>query len=128
MKSDWVKHEASYAIVEGKAITLSVAAFKYASLPSLYRGLHCGDLTTTLRGPTKLLERIKELSTEADRKAHSKLPETCAKTLYGRAGEMQKLIAAWDGGTTRLFAFDAIGGAGKTALGYHFVQGLKASG
>src|SRR5579864_8615259 len=30
-KSDWVKHEASYAIVEGKAITLSIAPFEYAS-------------------------------------------------------------------------------------------------
>ncbi len=58
----------------------------------------------------------------------SKLPDTFAKKLYGRDREMAKLVAAWDGGATRIFAFDAMGGAGKTALVYHFVQALKASG
>jgi hypothetical protein len=58
----------------------------------------------------------------------SKLPETFAAKLYGRDREMAKLIAAWDGAATRIFAFDAMGGAGKTALAYHFVQALKASG
>ncbi len=58
----------------------------------------------------------------------SKLPDTFATKLYGRDAEMAKLIAAWDGGATRIFAFDAMGGAGKTALVFHFVQALKASG
>jgi hypothetical protein len=58
----------------------------------------------------------------------SKLPSTFALKLYGRDQEMAKLVAAWDGGFTRIFAFDAMGGAGKTALVYHFVQSLKASG
>jgi hypothetical protein len=58
----------------------------------------------------------------------SKLPETYAKKLYGRDREMSALLQAWDDAGTRIFAFDAMGGAGKTALVYHFVQGLKASG
>ena len=58
----------------------------------------------------------------------SKLPDTYAKKLYGRDREMAALLAAWDGGLTKIFAFDAMGGAGKTALVYHFVQALKASG
>jgi hypothetical protein len=58
----------------------------------------------------------------------SKLPSTFALKLYGRDQEMAKLVAAWDGGFTRIFGFDAMGGAGKTALVYHFVQALKASG
>ena len=58
----------------------------------------------------------------------TKLPSTFADKLYGRDREMAALIQAWDGGQTRIFAFDAIGGAGKTALAYHFVQALKATG
>ncbi len=41
---------------------------------------------------------------------------------------MAALHKAWDEGRTKIFAFDAMGGAGKTALVYHFVQALKASG
>jgi hypothetical protein len=58
----------------------------------------------------------------------SKLPVTYAKKLYGREREMAALHKAWDEGRTKIFAFDAMGGAGKTALVYHFVQALKASG
>ncbi len=53
---------------------------------------------------------------------------TYAKKLYGREREMAALHKAWDEGRTKIFAFDAMGGAGKTALVYHFVQALKASG
>ena len=58
----------------------------------------------------------------------SRLPDTYAEKLYGRDSEMAELLKAWDDGQTRIFAFDAMGGAGKTALVYHFVQALKASG
>ena len=58
----------------------------------------------------------------------SKLPDTYARKLYGRDSEMAGLLQAWDGGQTRIFAFDAMGGAGKTALAYRFVRALKASG
>ncbi len=131
IKSDWVKREASYAIVEGKALTLCIAPFRYMSLPDVFRRLNCGDLDATFADPSKLVERYEEI--RASPRAHSridllKLPETFAKKLYGRETEMAKLIAAWDGGATRIFAFDAMGGAGKTALVYHFVQALKASG
>ena len=58
----------------------------------------------------------------------SRLPDTYAQKLYGRDGELAELLQAWDGGRTRLFAFDAMAGAGKTALVYRFAQALKASG
>ena len=57
----------------------------------------------------------------------SQLPNTYADKLYGREREMATLHKAWDEGRTKIFAFDAIGGAGKTALVYHFVQELKRS-
>lgn len=133
VKSDWVRHEASYAIVEGKALTLSIVPFQYATLPAIYRALNCGDLAATLADPSKLLERIAELSDPARCQAYSqidlsKLPQTFAKKLYGRDKEMADLFKAWDSGETKIFAFDAMGGAGKTTLVYHFVQALKASG
>ncbi len=58
----------------------------------------------------------------------SRLPDTYAEKLYGRDSEMAELLKAWDNGQTRIFAFYGMGGAGKTALVYHFVQALKASG
>ena len=58
----------------------------------------------------------------------SRLPDTYAEKLYGRDAEMAELLKALDDGHTRIFAFDATGGAGKTALVYRFVQALKASG
>ncbi len=58
----------------------------------------------------------------------SRLPDTYAEKLYGRDAEMAELLKASDDGHTRIFAFDATGGAGKTALVYRFVQALKASG
>ena len=128
-----MRHEASYAIVEGKALTLSIVPFQYATLPAIYRALNCGDLAATLADPSKLLERIAELFDPARCQAYSqidlsKLPHTFAKKLYGRDREMADLFTAWDNAKTKIFAFDAMGGAGKTALVYHFVQALKASG
>ncbi len=131
IKSDWVKHEASYAVVEGKALTLSIAPFEYKNLSSVFRGLNCGDLAATLADPSKLLDRYRELRAKPkdySRIDLSKLPVTYAKKLYGREREMAALHKAWDEGRTKIFAFDAMGGAGKTALVYHFVQALKASG
>jgi hypothetical protein len=131
IKSDWVKHEASYAVVEGKALTLSIAPFEPMSLPGVFRGLNCGDVDATFADPSKLVERYEEVRASAN--AHgridlSTLPETFVTKLYGRDAEMAKLIAAWDEGRATIYALDAMGGAGKTALVYHFVQALKASG
>ncbi|MGO9487137.1 MAG: TIR domain-containing protein [Rhodomicrobium sp.] len=58
----------------------------------------------------------------------SRLPDTYAEKLYGRGTEMAELLKAWDEGHTRIFAFDATGGVGKTALVYRFVEALKACG
>jgi hypothetical protein len=64
VNSEWVKHEASYAIVEGKAMTLSIAPFQYASLPAIYRGLNCGDLAAT-QIAKELIAAVEELKGHA---------------------------------------------------------------
>jgi len=133
--SDWVRHEASYAVVEGKAATLSLAGFDYGTLPSVYRPLNCGDVADTLTNPTKLVARLSELADPARRQANridiSRLPATFAKRLYGRDTEMADLNRAWDSSgaqKTNVLVLDAMGGTGKTALVNHFVTGLQTQG
>jgi hypothetical protein len=90
-----------------------------ADLEPVLRALGAEQVAGAAPGVVSLAEAHVDLS---------KLPRTFAAKLYGRGREMAKLVAAWDGAATRIFAFDAMGGAGKTALVYHFVQALKASG
>ncbi|MFZ1108587.1 MAG: toll/interleukin-1 receptor domain-containing protein [Rhodomicrobium sp.] len=98
--------------------TIDVSA-RNADLEPVLRALGAEQVAGAAPGVVSLAEAHVDLS---------KLPRTFAAKLYGRGREMAKLVAAWDGAATRIFAFDAMGGAGKTALVYHFVQALKASG
>ena len=59
--SAWVRHETSYAVIEGKSATLVISPFDLSALPSVYRSLHCGDLRSTLADPALLLARLREL-------------------------------------------------------------------
>lgn len=56
------------------------------------------------------------------------LPATYTGKLYGREVEMAQLFADLENPQVRLVAFDAMGGTGKTALIYHFIQQLKTEG
>ncbi len=58
----------------------------------------------------------------------SHLPPTYAARLFGRDEEMARLDAVWAADERRVFAFDAMGGAGKTALIRHFTDRLSADG
>ena len=56
------------------------------------------------------------------------LPATYTGKLYGRDAELRQLFLDLDDPKVRVVAFDAMGGTGKTALLFHFVQQLKAGG
>ena len=141
VKSDWVRHEASYAAVEGKMASLALAPFDFRTLPSVYRDDHCDPFDETLADPTKLLERLADIRANAGtyrarRINTAKMPTTFASRLYGREAEMARLHAAWDSGATgapradktNMFVIDAMGGAGKTALIKFFTDELAADG
>ena len=138
--SAWVLAEAEKARVAGKILPLALEPIgallpcipsPFNILPTLDASAAILDLEPVLRamgaeqaegqppGAVSLVTANVDIS---------RLPDTYAEKLYGRDSEMAELLKAWDDGQTRIFAFDAMGGAGKTALVYHFVQALKASG
>jgi hypothetical protein len=57
---------------------------------------------------------------------NSGMPRTYTDTLFGRDKEIAQLFEAWDSGLTRVIAYDAIAGQGKTALVRKFFE-LMAS-
>jgi hypothetical protein len=138
--SSWVHAEAEKARMARKAVLLALEPIgallpfipaPFNTLPILDASGESIDLEPVLRALGAEQAQGAAPGVVSLVTAHvdvSKLPETYAAKLYGRDREMAKLIAAWDGGATHIFAFDAMGGAGKTALVYHFVQALKASG
>ncbi len=134
--SDWVRHETSYAVIEGKYASLSIAPFDHGKLPAVYRDYHCGDLSATLNAPELLLQRLADLAGAAGRRRASRidisrLPTTYASRLYGREREMEELLAAWQqsgGKKTNIVVLDAMGGTGKTALVNHFISAMRDRG
>ncbi len=56
------------------------------------------------------------------------LPATYTGKLYGREAEIAQLFNDLRDANTRIVAYDAMGGSGKTALIDHFVHQLKAQG
>ena len=136
VNSDWVRHETSYAAVDGKCATLIVDPADLDQLPSVYRSLHCGDLRATLTDPTALLARLSDVADptwrrRARRYDVSRLPTTFASHLYGRGEEMAALLAAWDSGgatKTNIVVLDAMGGTGKTALVRHMIDQMRQDG
>ena len=65
--SDWVKHEASYAAVAGKLLTVHVPPFEPMTLPEIYRDLLSEPLPSVLDNPVRLVARINELSQKGSR-------------------------------------------------------------
>jgi len=140
VNSTWVKAEAEKARMAGKVVPLALepigALLPYIPtpfniLPTIDVSAATLDLAPMLRalGAEQVAGQPEGVLTLVTADVDiSKLPDTYAKKLYGRDREMADLVSAWDKANTRIFAFDAMGGAGKTALVYHFVQALKASG
>ncbi len=138
--SPWVRAESEMALMAEKilplaleplAVLVPLIPLPFNILPTLDASVAILDLEPILRalGAEQVKGQPQGVLTLADAHADiSKLPDTYAQKLCGRDREMAGLVQAWDGGWTRIFAFDAMGGAGKTALVYHFVRALKASG
>lgn len=136
VSSAWVRHETSYAVVDGKSATLVINPFDLNTLESVYRSLHCGDLRSTLADPSLLLARLNDLADPVRRRRErrfdvARLPTTFASLLFGREAETAALFAAWDSSgadKTNIVALDAMGGTGKTALVSHFIDELRRQG
>ncbi len=138
--SAWVQAEAEKARMAGKVVPLALEPIgallphlptPFNILPTIDVSAETPDLTPVLRalGAQQIEGQPEGVLTLVTADVDlSKLPDTYAQKLYGRTREMAALVSAWDNAQTRIFAFDAMGGAGKTALVYHFVQALKASG
>ena len=138
--SPWVLGEAERARMAGRIVPLALEPVDallphiptpFNILPTIGVSAETLDLAPVLRAlGAEQAEGQPEgaLSLSAADVDISKLPDTYAEKLYGRGREMAALVHAWDFAITRIFALDAIGGAGKTALVYHFVQALKVSG
>lgn len=139
VRSEWVLSEAEGSRRDKKHIGLLLEPFEAlcTDLPDIFAGLPMQELSAVVRDPALLL-RLLGAEEDAGRKGQftlvepeidiAHLPETYCSRLYGREREMRLLVDAWDQHQTNVIAFDAVGGAGKTALTYHFVQGLKTSG
>ncbi len=107
-------------------------------VPGVFRGLPIADPGALAQNAEGLLRSLGAGQVPGQKEgivvigeAHvdlTKLPLTFATRLYGRDRQMADLFAAWDSGAVNVFAYDAMGGAGKTALTYHFVQNLKVGG
>jgi tetratricopeptide (TPR) repeat protein len=138
VNSDYVKHETSYAVIEGKSVTLSIPPFDHATLSSVYRPHYCDDLTAMLADPARLLRLLADVSDPTQRARLrrvdvSRLPTTFSSRLFGREKEMNGLLKAWDPGRngeekTNITVLDAMGGTGKTALIHHFIQEMRRTG
>lgn len=133
--SAWIHAEAERARKVGKYLAISLEpelelVLPFNILETLYHADVESDFDLLLRalGAQPDAGRPGQVTLFSPRVRIDKLPDTYAKKLYGRDAEMRELIEAWDQGQIGVFAFDAMGGAGKTALIYHFVQTLKSSG
>lgn len=145
--SRWVREEAERAAGQQRLVALALTSFNQIDVPIGFRNLPTATLDQ-IRADRELLRRmlpprdaehldmeylraIPELGTfnqpRAPKVNAKHLPRTYTRRLYGRDKELQELLAALDSRQTRVVAFDAMGGAGKTALIYAFYQRLNTS-
>ena len=135
--SQWVKDEASAARNAHKIICLALPPIGPQQIPAEFHSLPVVALSE-IRSDPKLL--LRHLGAEDNPRQPGcftlvhpavnveHLPPTFATTLFGRDKELDFLAKSWDKGAKNLVAFEAMGGAGKTAILVHFVQALEATG
>lgn len=138
-KSSWVLAEAEKSRVDNKLLPLLL---EDCELPLPHNIIHAHKITRLETDLEIILSSLGAVEAPGATTGHmriarartftAKLPTTYAKRLYGRDSEMADLFRAWDGklgqAKTNLIVFDAIGGAGKTALITHFIDNMKTSG
>ncbi len=111
MESEWVAKEIALARSLGKRV---IGIWKENCDPHLLEGY---DIVDFRPGASRQI-----------RYNTKHLPATYTGELYGREAELTQLFTDLEDEQVRIVAFDAMGGTGKTALLYHFVQQLKKDG
>ncbi len=132
VESDWVRHEASYAVIAGKAVTLALTPFDYGTLPSVYRSLNCGDFDAILADPTPLFEAFGAIAAASKppppRRIDTRQLPRPSNAFIAREKEMSLLQRAWSDGEPKVLALIAAGGTGKTALANAFLDEMAEVG
>ncbi|MEO0447090.1 MAG: TIR domain-containing protein, partial [Verrucomicrobiota bacterium] len=85
---------------------------------SLFDGITMRDFRSQFQAPQTAQKKLIRPNTKG-------LPETYTGKLYGRDTELAQLLTDLGEKNTHIVAYDAMGGTGKTALLYHFVQDLR---
>lgn len=135
IKSKWVPAEAQRAYEQSKIVTVSLSECEKPlpfntlhNLPFASSGPDLDLLLAALGAVPLAGQQGPALTLARPRVDTGRMPTTYARTLVGRDGELARLYRAWDSQQTNVFVIEAIGGAGKTTLMHHFVQGMQASG
>ncbi len=109
MASEWVAKEINLAREKGKTVI----------------GVRIEDCKATLLEGYDVINLIPNLPKRTVRPNTKGLPATYTGKLYGRDIELAQLMTDLGSQNTHIVAYDAMGGTGKTALLYHFVQTLR---
>ena len=140
VRSTWVLAEAEKARMAEKIVTLALEPLGalLAFIPPPFNILGVIDASAAAIDLDPILRALGAVQAEGLRAGIvtlaepqvdiCKLPTTHADILFGRDAELAELIGAWDSPQTHVFALDAMGGAGKTALVQHFLQVLQTGG
>ncbi len=128
--SEWVRHEAAYALTAGTAVAVRIDAVKPETLPPRQRELFIMDLTELLRDPTRFFEKLDELANrviEPEMIQTDLLPRS-PNAFIARDAELATLADAWESRAPKVVSLIAAGGTGKTALASAFVDRMAAEG
>lgn len=137
VKSSWVLEEAQEARRNGKLVSLALRPLESLRLPAGLRALPTVGLAQIREDPNLLLRALGAAENPAQPGRFAlvtpalvlqHLPPVLTPALHGRDGELRELTGAWDRLAANVMAFHAPGGAGKTALLSHFLQGFQSSG
>lgn len=137
VQSTWVLGEAEKARDGEKIVTLALEplAGRLPLIPIPFNILGVIDASAPALDLDPIVRALGVVQTEGQRPGIvepqveiAALPTTHADILFGRDAELAELIGAWDSPQIHVFALDAMGGAGKTALVQHFLQVLQTGG
>lgn len=137
MLSHWVKEEAEAARHAHKIVALALSPLDALRIPAEFEAVPIVALSEIRRDPALLLRDLGAVETAGQPGSFTlvqpdlhidALPPALATPLFGRERELALLTKAWDQGAPRVLAFDALAGAGKSALVTQFVHTLQTCG